>query len=906
MRLALVVGALLAPVIGQPEVLRLDVVADTNLSEYPTERGLNYGTSTQLRLKGIQMFALMEFDLQPIAQATLNRAVLRFRAARDDHRLRTIGLYTVAEPWVEGTGQGEEAPGATWLSPDGTARPWGPGPDFLAVSFTHGYTRVGYAEIRDLGDRWLEVEVDPELIHAMVARASYGLLITDETGQTRANNDIHSREQSGSEPYLLVEIGGAPEVALAAPMDLTVQPLPAEATPDTGAAMASWKPVAGAFAYRCRIEGRDLPRWLIPWPDDGAEPQIILTGLAPGSPVSLSVCAVDRQGREGPSATIEGRASAVRPNPLHLPTPPEEPAGPELVQAPSFTVYTGSVLDKVDPTRAPDLPTRGVRLRAARNEFVAAMLVIDAPQGGLEDIRVTAAPLEGEAGGLPTPDLYRLWYLNDGGWRPEVCLPLQDWVDNGIPGQRNQSFLVELYVPHAAPPGRYTGEVTVSRGGESARVPLEVLVGSPVLPDRLGFVLELNSYGDVAWQYGVESGSPEYIAIERVYHRVAHRHRANWDPLPYNQAGEVIRGGAPPLEGSGAQKRVADWSGWDARYGPLLDGSAFADLPRSGVPVHGLYLPFNENWPASMELYRAHVDEPAYPDMLIEHALTAPPIEEAFDPRYPQEFTAIVREFAAHVVERGWSLPWLQIYFNNKVDFRNPEQGGRGSSWWLLDEPMHRDDWLALRYYTGLARVGTPPLISRGDISRPQWQPRWMDGSFDLMCVAGELFEHHALCMELAKRGAALGRPVTFWHYGTANAVGRPNAEAVAWAWAAFLAGADGILPWNTIGGDGNFEEPADTAILYPGRRFGIDGPVVSLRLKAMLRGAQDVELLRLLAERTGAERRDLRAVFGPLVTGTTVQAYAEDAGRLEFGGMAVEALDRARATVRAMLEAEP
>ena len=79
---------------------------------------------------------------------------------------------------------------------------------------------------------------------------------------------------------------------------------------------------------------------------------------------------------------------------------------------------------------------------------------------------------------------------------------------------------------------------------------------------------------------------------------------------------------------------------------------------------------------------------------------------------------------------------------------------------------------------------------------------------------------------------------------------------------------------------------------------------MVSLRLKAMLRGAQDVELLRLLAERTGVDRRELRSVFGRLVTGTTAQAYAEDAGRIEFGPLTEQALDDARSAVRAALEA--
>ena len=53
MCLVVFVGVLLAPIAAQPDTVRVEVVADTNLSQYPSERGLNYGQSSALRLKGI-------------------------------------------------------------------------------------------------------------------------------------------------------------------------------------------------------------------------------------------------------------------------------------------------------------------------------------------------------------------------------------------------------------------------------------------------------------------------------------------------------------------------------------------------------------------------------------------------------------------------------------------------------------------------------------------------------------------------------------------------------------------------------------------------------------------------------------------------------------------------------------
>ena len=567
--------------------------------------------------------------------------------------------------------------GATWLSPDGSGALWGPGPDFLAVSFTHGHTRVAYAEVRELGDRWLEADVDPDLIHAVMAGASHGLLIADETGQTRANNDIHSREQSGSEPYLVTLCADPREAPHPAPGDLAVAPLPEKPTPHNGAAAVSWSPVEGAFAYRCWIGDTEAPRWLVPWPEPGAEPRVILTGLEPEASVRVTVAAVDRLGRMGPSAHGEGQASEARPTGLALPAPSPEAPPPALVQAARFGVSTGSLLAKVDPTRAPELPAEGIRLQATRNEFVAATLVIDAPGGTLAEVEVTATPPRCEAGALPAPALYRLWYLNDGGWAPEVCVPLQGPLeipaaDNGVPGQRNQSLLVEFYVPHAAAPGRYQGEVAVSAEGEAIRAPVEVIVGSPSLPDDLGFVLELNSYGDVAGQYGVASGSPEYVAIEREYHRAAHRHRANWDPLPYSQAGAVIAGGAPPLEGEGPDRRVADWSAWTpGRTFPgwqRLRGPATRACPCT-VPA------LQRGRPSSMALYRAHVDEPPAGHAHRARAL-APPIAEASAP-YAQEFAAVVAR------SRMWPSAVepvvAALLHEQQADFRNPSRARAAS-----------------------------------------------------------------------------------------------------------------------------------------------------------------------------------------------------------------------------------
>jgi hypothetical protein len=48
--------------------------------------------------------------------------------------------------------------------------------------------------------------------------------------------------------------------------------------------------------------------------------------------------------------------------------------------------------------------------------------------------------------------------------------------------------------------------------------------------------------------------------------------------------------------------------------------------------------------------------------------------------------------------------------------------------------------------------------------------------------------------------------------------------------------------------------------IFYPGSKFGYDGPIPSVRLKAVRRGLQDFEYLRLAEQRGRKTRHDLIA----------------------------------------------
>lgn len=796
---ALAVGCAAIPG-AQPgyEMATLPCVADTNLSSYEGEADLNYGASTRFRLKGIQMMALMRFDASRIRGWRIVRATLRIRYAGADRKLRTLGFSSVGSDWEEGAGSGSaSARGCTFNRAAPPTERWaGKGVDFTDASFGMAGTVDGYSDVREMDDGWIEAEVPQAVIVAALANGR-GIAVTDEKGQTAANNDIYSREQSASQPVLVIE-GQPAGVEWQAPV-------PARPTP------APTLPAA--------LPLRSAPRPAGDWVGVGSD---------------LRVAAISETEKAHP--------------------------------------VTGAVLERCGAPRyaAPGVGPKvggdglwhggAVHLGAARGEVVAFQLLLDATGGSASGIGVQVAPgLKADRSGASWPLrswVSRLWSVKGTQWAPEYCVPLAGgfdipWQANKVPGQRYQSVLVELLAPANAPPGPYRAEVTVRHGAARAVVPILVDVNILRMPDALRFDVSLNTYGPVSHAWGLPDDSPRALALERAFHRMAHLHRATLASVGYSHGGDMNAGHAPPVAGFGADLRVTNWAAWDARWGPYLDGSAFDGLPRGRTPITHLYLPIHEAWPADIRAdYAFKASTRDYPACIIEHALKAPDIAAALPASYGDAVAAASRLFADHARQKGWSRTELQFYLNNKNMYRDPALGGRGVSWWLLDEPNYRDDWLALAYFAQQMRRGAPrgsTVRFREDCSRPQWQRRWLDGLVDLMVVNEEIYRRPALVETLRTRAGT-----RFWNYGEANSPEAPDIAAEAWCVRAWLAGADGVVPWQTVGSEEALTKPDPTALLVPGRAFGIDGPVAGLRLKALRRGQQDAEYLAALASARG------------------------------------------------------
>jgi hypothetical protein len=376
----------------------------------------------------------------------------------------------------------------------------------------------------------------------------------------------------------------------------------------------------------------------------------------------------------------------------------------------------------------------------------------------------------------------------------------------------------------------------------------------------------MNTYSSPAGAMGVRSSDAKaFMAAERKYYRLAHAHRMTLAVLPYSQDGSIMWRGAPKVSGRGAKCKVTDWREWDERFGPLLDGSAFTLKngyigPGAGRGLRNLYLPLHENWPSPLANGKNFKPWPPLRDYNKMLAWTAdlPPIEKTLSPDVSAAWISVLQDFKRHLGAKGWTKTQYHAYLNNKFYFRR--NNGRGISLWLLDEPMAPDDFLALRHFGRMTKravlLSSPVSVQyRIDISRPTHQRNWLDGVADLNVCAGQLYSQRRM---IARRRRV--HREEYWNYRMPKSFAGDNVPWAVWPVKSFCWGAAGTVPWQTIGSDGDLQKADATALMYPGRKFGIDAPLASIRMKAWRQGLQDAELLRMLKKKFGYNDAQLRA----------------------------------------------
>ncbi|MCW8129889.1 MAG: DNRLRE domain-containing protein [Planctomycetota bacterium] len=922
------------------ETVKCPATADVWMSSTGKECDANMGKAPKLKLKGYQEYALIDFDVsalkgKKIAKARLCFAYADGRKNAPEARgtdLRWFTVSTVASAWKEGDGTNYtldyDGAGACFNYASFDKREWAyPGSKSWDVILGNGKTLRQDIDGGDPKDGRFSVPIDVKMVQAMVSGASHGLLLMDGSVFTSTNAFIHSREAGDEKaPYLSVDLDGEAKDAPPAPANVKLEPAPLDASVSAGAAAVSLTVPDRAFSYDVKIDGKPAPRWQIPLAGaPGTTQRFVIEGLKPGAGANLELTVVDAAGNRAEPVKASGQASPA----IVVPKLPRAAWHPRGADAPALAgklkVWVFPELCKLDTQsgeiqlqkraeaferRNPvwDADGKTVRLAVTRGEIASVQIALVAPEGSAKGIKVAAEGLE-----EIKPRLFRTWFVPmEGKYYADYAIPMKDGEalaipaeDNKIPNQKAAVAVLDLIVPEDAKPGERAATLKVSAEGlGEVALTLKLDVFGTVIPKETNFIPELNCYrGPLG-----DAGTPEFFDA----FRVAHYYRCTIDRVPHHHNGNTDDDWIPHTAADG---RITDWSTFDKNLGPLLDGSAFKDNPRAGVPVPVLYLPFNESWPLPIkEHYRPGENVPlSGANWRALHDLYAKPPAEAFSKEYQEAFVSAVRAFVRHFEDKGWTRTLCEGFHNNKLQYGSvPELDADGKpvldkdgkpkripgmtgTAWTLDEPQTWLDWQALLFYgklfkEGLNEAKTVQFAFRADVSRPMWQGSSCDGYMDVVVASGVQYGMLPLMKDMKARGAR-----HLYDYGACGAQNRSNALSAAWCVKAYIHECDGVLPWQSIGGDEAFDKGDEAGngnmLVVDGRkRFGINA-VGSLRLAAFRNGAQICELLRLLEKKNGWNRTHSGVLVSQLIplSSQFKQAFEDEAAALKFDDLAPE-----------------
>lgn len=917
---------------GQP--VRVEVTRDTWVSSYEGEEDANLGGADRLKFKGIQEFSLLDLDVNAIKGRAIVAAALHLHTTSSDP-LRRMTVSTLASEWTEGTRRWyDKEPGSAsfrWAAQE--KKPWAyEGSDITAAALGGGQTRWRFsnATVAD-ANGFQSIAVDPTIIAARVAGVSHGVVVFDDVGsewerrgetflwRSLLNRYVSSREAGRRKrPYFTVILGEEDEQP---PGPVTAIESKIDALPQ-GEAMVSWLTPsdagsAGTIGFQVRVAQGDRFDWLsaaevrrdlIPLAGKaGARVVMHLRDLPEGmqGEATIGIRAVDGAGNIGAVAverinlSKRPRVATIGGEPAKM-FPAVDAASAPLPSAAGVTLCIVDGLDKVQAITGDLIPPRPaayrhanhlwsagerrIQLHTARNEFTTFQAVIQGPARGA----TISVRMENPSLASPRFRLFRgRTVASNEGPLPDPLIELREGETLEIPAAdgdaaaRIASIFVEAYVPHEAAAGNERAVLTLAHANERVEIPIDLRIWNFTLPDHLSFIPQMNCYS--------LPGPPG----ELHYYRLAHEHRTCLNRVPYNWQGKPSQGRAPIVVTKG-EDLTFRFEDHDKRFGPLLDGSAFKDLPRKNIPVDAFYLPLNENWP--MDINAAFAGSYW--------------ADEALGAGYWRGFSQAAGAFASHIQSRGWRDTIFECYLNNKVFHK---QGGwsNSSALWVFDEPVNTQDFWALRCFgmafndgvrhalTGEAQPAK--LAFRADISRPQWQRDMLDGVIGVNVVGGGVGRYDRMVLDRKRKSGE----VTY-AYGGSTGIAGNNASIAAWCVDSWCVGLDGVIPWQTLGKMESWQQADVESLFYPGGPIGSDRPVPSLRLKAYTRGQQDVEYLTMFSLISGQQRDAVGLAARQLLkpASTFTKTHEEDAGTISFGELDGVALWKIRTQVGALIDA--
>ncbi len=871
----------------------------------------------------------MDFDLEPLKGKKIEKARLYVKKTGDE-RLYRVGVSSITADWIEGSGVNyEKQEGSSsfrWRINPST--PWfdnniglsekrvTENTDMTSVMFGLGGSIWANAEATDPEDDWQMIEVNVDVVTARIYGLSYGFVVFDDTGtelerdednvkiRLFPNRFVYSKDQNrASAPYLEVEFNDYAD----APIPGSVENLQAVSKQlPSGDVILTWEhsqllsdEIVGFLAT---IDGEPLPQALVPQPAlaETAEPQVEsrffktrLSGLDTKKEHKLEVTAVSRFGKISEPALLTFKASSKAfedwKQLTELKGKKQKIASSTGKNANNNLKWNDSSLSIVDEfikftengSTVPQVPdsyfssnviwnstAREINLNSAKNEFIGFQIVFSGKNSVSPTFSVNWKS-NSSSNIVPQVNFYRFTRVKTPeGAMPDPAILLKEGEKVELE-QKVDTVYCELYIPHEMKNGNIVGKLSISDGSKKAlELNINLNVWDFTLPNTLSFLPEMNCYS-----------LPEK---ERDYYRLAQLHRTYINRVPYSHRGTVGDGLTPNWN---AETKSFDWKDWEARFAQYFDGSAFADLPRGAVPIEAFYLPLFENYPAN--IFKGFKGENTWPD------------PSAFSQEYREDFAAGVKQFAQEISEKNWNQTLFMFFLNNKMDYKK-NGWSKASSPWLLDEPASYRDFAALQFFgRQVKKVLAENQLEntmkfRADVSRPQWERNSLDDSLGVYVVGdGSIKDYRQMVIDRCSNGRRL-----LYAYGTTAAPHESAYQPIMWTLDAWSIGADGIVPWQTIGNDDSWKNGDELSLFYPAVKESNGQIVPSIRLKAYRRGQQDAEYLTYFLKVTGRSREEVAGALRErlnLDKKSHRSLSEEDAGTSLYEGATVDELQMFR-----------
>ncbi|HCE42484.1 MAG TPA: hypothetical protein DET40_02930 [Lentisphaeria bacterium] len=854
------------------QTVQLPVIRDNSIDLYPSEENVNAGRQDQIRIKGNQHLVAMAFDTSAIKGKLVKSATLV--CYQGEKKIDHVTISTIQADW-------DEYKSNALTSGMQEEEGWGvPETRFPAVTGGNSNSLVchSFSEIKSGAYHW---QVDPDIIHACATGAAYGITVHESSADYSRNPTIWSREKKKKEPYLLVtycEDESMPRKA---------EILKTSDNGDPNSLRLVVKAPSAGLTYEVKVNGRNLPRWNIPFVKPNMN-QIIPVrdmGLKAGEPLEVSVATIGRTGEK--AQAVSASTNVPRTEKIAV------PKIAKLARAEGTAKIHGIIPleDKYEASGKPvgELPEdylarnevfdgETIHLAAARGEVVGFQTLIKGT--GTLTVKCDMPELRTE--------MYEATYVDTPkGKIPDPLIPLRELT---LSDTRPVPVCVDIYVPFEFSNKEVKGTLSLSNG---VRIPVELRIRDFALPKEATFSCEMNSYG-----------LPDSV---RAYYRlqeIAYDHRVHCNILHYPHGSA-----APDARKCNMDMRLPSgrrmnenyyndikpgakqtwWVDFTEAFGPYLSGQYFKNSYRGPIPSPGFYLTFHESWPLNVrKFFNGNPD--AY---------------EAFktSPMYAKTFIEVLRDFISLTRNEGWTRTEFQIYLNNKGKLDDPKL-----SPWVLDEPSSYWDYRALAFYADLVRQAKGadcpvPLNFRIDISRPEFDRGELAGKANLWVVGMDAFrKYHRLLLD---RTELTGEEI--WTYSGSNNVEDSNLSIQAWAVESYAGGARGIVPWQTIVRGREPLAKGDSLAIFDLVDDSGKEPVIyhSMRLKAYRRAQQDIEYLELMRMKFDLSPGQINAFIRSFVSfsGEVIRKNEDDAGAVKSEYVTPENFRRMREAAAELIQ---